>query len=72
MKCIACKEGRSRLYTCTVCGKKLCGCCSVKSIVNEKRVCCYPGDGRTCREENRRVARAASTAARVERGRREG
>lgn len=39
-KCGACGIWRSKVYTCAVCAKKLCGCCSHKSSKNGKRVCC--------------------------------
>lgn len=51
-KCMVCGGYRTRLHTCVICGKKLCGSCSVASIVNGKRVCCYSDDA-TCRNQNR-------------------
>ena len=62
MRCPICKAGRSRLHKCAVCGEKRCGCCSNKSILNDKRTCCYPEDGRTCFQENRRRALEARAA----------
>jgi len=52
MKCTACHMSRSRLHTCVICAKKLCGCCSFKSTLNSKRTCCYPGSGDTCTKAN--------------------
>lgn len=48
MKCENCKAFRSRLKQCSVCGKRLCGCCSIKPLHIGKVVCCYPGDAGAC------------------------
>jgi len=43
------RANRSHLFTCAVCGKKnLCGCCSIRSRANGKRMYCYPGTNNTC------------------------
>lgn len=63
-KCTACGAYRSRLHTCVICSKKLCGCCSIKSTLNDKRVCC---DGTlVCGRENRRRYQAAQERALTE------
>lgn len=60
-KCTTCGEYRSKLYTCAICSKKLCGCCSYKSKLNDKRTCL---DGtRVCTDENRRRHKATQEAA---------
>lgn len=56
MRCENCKARRAPLKTCSVCGKRLCGCCSVKPLHIGKVVCCYPGDGRVCANAAREKA----------------
>lgn len=59
-KCTTCGSYRSKLHTCVICGKKLCGCCSIKSTLNGKRVCC---DGTlVCGRENKRRYQAELAA----------
>jgi len=43
-RCQHCRVWRSRLYRCAICNQRLCGCCSVRSTLNDVRLCCYPGD----------------------------
>jgi hypothetical protein len=62
MRCPICKAGRSRLHKCVICQERRCGCCSVKSILNDKRICCYPGDGKRCINENRQQYKAEREA----------
>jgi hypothetical protein len=53
MRCSNCQAYRTRLNTCSVCGDKLCGCCSIKLRPTNRPVCCYPGDpgcAKTARE----------------------
>jgi hypothetical protein len=52
-KCKACGALRSKLRKCAVCERYLCGCCSI--TINRKRVCCYPGDGKTCSQAARQT-----------------
>ena len=67
MICTACKCYRTSLKTCTVCKKKVCGCCSLKSKVNNQRACCYPGD-EGCYRAMVQAAKEAAGGIKAERG----